>query len=66
MTDLPDLARSRAILIGTTASADAEIPATPAAGGSLAGMQAVLTDAELCGWPDDNVAVIQDTSDIRA
>ena len=64
MTDLPDLARSRAILIGTTASADAEIPATPAAGGSLAGMRAVLTDAELCGWPDDNVTVIQDTSDI--
>ena len=64
MTDLPDLARSRAILIGTTASADAEIPATPAAGGSLAGMRAVLTDAELCGWPDDNVTAIQDTSDI--
>ena len=64
MTELPDLTRSRAVLIGTTASVDAEVPATPGAASSLAGMRAVLTNAELCGWPEENVAVVQDTSDI--
>jgi WD40 repeat protein len=64
MTEIPDLTRSRALLIGTTASADPQVPDSPAAAGSLAGMRAVLTDVGLCGWPDDNVRVIQDTSDI--
>jgi hypothetical protein len=66
MTDWPRLARSRALLIGTTSSADSGFPAVAAVAGSLAGMKAVLTDPALCGWPDGSVAVIRDARDPAA
>ncbi|MFC5183428.1 caspase family protein [Actinomadura harenae] len=62
---MTDLSRSRAILIGTAAYADAAFPRLPAAANSLAGMRAVLTDPSLCGWPDDRVTVESDPSDWR-
>src|SRR6185437_11265433 len=55
--------RSRAILIGTTGCQDSRIPPTPGAAASVAGMQAVLTSPELCGWPASNVVVPKATSD---
>lgn len=56
----PDYARSRAILIGTTAYRASGFPALlPAAANSLVGMRDVLTDPELCGWPKDRVSVIE-------
>jgi WD40 repeat protein len=61
MTDPPgrlDHRRSRAVLIGTEACADPQIPAVPGATASCAGLKAVLTDPGLCGWPDRSVTVL--------
>ena len=65
MPDLIDHARSRALLIATTVSADPMVAAMPTAAGSLAGMVDVLTDPALCGWPGTSVAPIRDASDAR-
>ena len=54
--------RSRAILIKTTASQDSGIPPTPGAAASVAGMQAVLTSPELCGWSASSVVIPVETS----
>jgi Caspase domain/WD domain, G-beta repeat len=66
MPDRVDHARSRALIIATTVSADPGIPVMPTAAGSLAGMREVLTDAALCGWPGASVTSVRDNSDPRA
>jgi len=65
MTDAPDLSRSRAILIGAATYEDTGFLPLPAAANSLAGMQQVLTDPGLCGWPPDQVTVLEDPTDVR-
>lgn len=52
-----DLARSRAVLIGT--GTYGYLPPVPAARHSLARMRSLLT-GELCGWPAGNVSVFAD------
>jgi hypothetical protein len=64
MPDLPDYARSRAILIGTGVYQDPGFLPLPAALNSLAGMRQVLTHPGLCGWPEDRVSVLQDPTDM--
>lgn len=56
---------SRAILIGVSVYQDERFPAVPAAANSLRGMERVLTDPRLCGWPADRVTVIANPSDSR-
>ncbi|GAA0975295.1 hypothetical protein GCM10009555_032930 [Acrocarpospora macrocephala] len=56
---------SRAILIGTARYEDGHFPQLPAAANSLAQFRRVLTDRELCGWPDSLVTVHQDPTDVR-
>ncbi|HEY8983180.1 MAG TPA: caspase family protein [Streptomyces sp.] len=65
MPDLLDYRRSRAVLIGTGSYQDPGFLPLPAAVNSLAGMRRVLTDPELCGWPEDRVTVLQDPVDMR-
>jgi ABC-type amino acid transport substrate-binding protein len=64
MTDLPDYARSRAILIGTANHRDPGFPALPAADNSLSALRDVLVDGDLCGWPADRVTVLADPTDV--
>ncbi|MFI6743838.1 PQQ-binding-like beta-propeller repeat protein [Nonomuraea sp. NPDC050451] len=52
-----DLARSRAVLIGT--GSYRHLPPVPAALHSLARMESLLT-GELCGWPADRLSVFPD------
>ncbi|MEV4313574.1 caspase family protein [Actinocrispum sp. NPDC049592] len=49
---------SRAIIIGVSSYQDSAFPQIPAAANSLAGMRDILTDPQLCGWPEDRVEVI--------
>ena len=65
MTDPPDFARSRAVLIGTAAYQDPGFLQLPAAANSLAGVQQILTDPGLCGWPPDQVTVMENPTDVR-
>ena len=61
----PDYARSRAILIGTTAYRGSGFSALlPAAANSLEGMRNILIDPELCGWPKDRVSIIENKTQI--
>jgi hypothetical protein len=55
-----DLARSRAVLIGT--GNYGHLPPVPAARHSLARMRSLLT-GDLCGWPADSVSVFADERD---
>jgi glycine betaine/choline ABC-type transport system substrate-binding protein len=63
--DLPDYARSRAILIGASAYQDKGFLPLPAAANSLKGLQEILVDQQLCGWPADRVTVLPDPADVR-
>lgn len=65
MADTPDLSRSRAILIGAATYQDQGFLPVPAAANSLAGMQQVLADPGLCGWPPDQVTALEDPTDVR-
>jgi WD domain, G-beta repeat len=64
MTEQSGQSRSRALLVGTLACRDTRIAAMPGAAENLAGMRAVLTDADLCGWPGGVVVTCQDVSDV--
>ncbi|MCK2214335.1 caspase family protein [Actinomadura sp. ATCC 31491] len=57
---------SQAILIGVAAYDDQRLPDIPAAANSLAELQTVLTDPQLCGWPNTKVVVLADPHDSRA
>lgn len=63
--ELPDYSRSRAILIGTSTYQDPLFPPLPAVANSLRGLQDVLTDPGLCGWPTDRTTVLEDPTDVR-
>jgi hypothetical protein len=56
--DLPYRPGSRAILIGVSDYDDDAFLPIPAVRNSLVGMRQVLTDPQLCGWPDDRVTVL--------
>ncbi|MFG1861072.1 caspase, EACC1-associated type [Microbispora bryophytorum] len=56
----------RAILIGVSAYRDDNYTDIPAAANSLKGMYEVLTDPELCGWPEARVEVLANPVDNRA
>ncbi|MBO3752421.1 WD40 repeat domain-containing protein [Streptosporangiaceae bacterium NEAU-GS5] len=64
--DTLDRARSTAILVGTTRSADSRIDPVPAASASLRQMRRVLLDPRLCGWPRGRVKVHENASDAEA
>jgi len=51
---------SRAVLIGVSDYDHAEFTPILAARNSVAAMQALLSDPELCGWPRDRITVISD------
>jgi pSer/pThr/pTyr-binding forkhead associated (FHA) protein len=53
-------AGSRAVLIGVSHYQAATYLSYPAVGNSLAAMEAVLTDFNLCGWPKESVTTISD------
>jgi Caspase domain len=53
-----DHSESRAVLIGVSRYEDAAVPDVPAAANSLQILHALLTDPDLCGWPEDRVTVI--------
>jgi hypothetical protein len=55
-----DYAASNAVLIGVGDYDDELFPPVPAALNSLREMHAVLTDAGLCGWPTEKVAIFRD------
>ncbi|MER6666660.1 caspase family protein [Amycolatopsis japonica] len=57
---MPDLAESRAVLIGVSRYDDIEMPDVPSAANSLRDMYDLLTDPDLCGWPEDRVVPIRD------
>jgi HEAT repeat protein len=62
----PDYSRSRAILIGTTSYFGSGFsPLLPAAANSLVGMRQILTEPELCGWPEDRVRVIENKTRVE-
>ena len=65
MTETPDLSRSRAILIGAASYEDPGFLSLPAVSNSLTGMQLVLTDPDLCGWPPGQVTVLENPTDVR-
>jgi glycine betaine/choline ABC-type transport system substrate-binding protein len=56
--DLPDYARSRAILIGTSEYKDKGFRPLPAAANSLKGLNEILVDERLCGWPAERVTAL--------
>ncbi|MEV0266042.1 caspase family protein [Streptomyces sp. NPDC050617] len=56
-------AGSHAILIGTSKYRASGLPNVPAASNSLHSMDQLLTDPELCGWPEDRVTVLEDFQD---
>lgn len=62
---MPDLSRSRAILIGTASYQDPGFTPLPAAANSLAGMQQTLTNPHLCGWSSGRVTVLENPTDMR-
>jgi glycine betaine/choline ABC-type transport system substrate-binding protein len=55
---LPDYARSRAILVGTSEYADESFGSLPAAANSLKGLSEILVDDRLCGWPAERVTTL--------
>jgi glycine betaine/choline ABC-type transport system substrate-binding protein len=63
--DLPDYSRSRAILVGTSTYQDKGFLPLPAAANSLKGLQEILVDPQLCGWPAERVTVLSDPADVR-
>jgi tetratricopeptide (TPR) repeat protein len=64
--ELADRSHSRAILIGTAIYDDDQaFRLMPAAANSLRQVHETLTDASLCGWPEDQVTVIPDPIDVR-
>jgi glycine betaine/choline ABC-type transport system substrate-binding protein len=56
--DLPDYSRSRAILIGTSDYRDKSFRPIPAAANSLKGLNEILVDERLCGWPSERVTAL--------
>lgn len=54
-TEHPDYSKSRSLLVGVSNFTDPALRPVPAALSNLAGMDAILTDSELCGWPADRV-----------
>lgn len=63
--DGEDYAGSRAMLIGISSYRDQQFPTLPAARNSLNGMQEILTDEQLCGWPPDRVDTLHNATDSR-
>ena len=63
MARLPDPARSRAVLIGTSEYTDPELPAIPGVANNLADLAAVLTAPRGTGLPDEHVVVLADPPD---
>jgi hypothetical protein len=59
-SDPGGFADSRAVLIGVSAYADAELPPIRAARNSLQAMYALLSDPALCGWAPERITVISD------
>jgi glycine betaine/choline ABC-type transport system substrate-binding protein len=56
--ELPDYARSRAILVGTSEYGDESFGPLPAAANSLKGLSEILVDDRLCGWPAERVTAL--------
>jgi glycine betaine/choline ABC-type transport system substrate-binding protein len=56
--ELPDHARSRAILVGTSEYADESFGPLPAAENSLKGLSQILADERLCGWPAERITAL--------
>lgn len=54
-----DFSASRAVLIGVSDYDDPDFVPVPAARNSLDAVYEVLTDSDLCGWPEDRVTVIR-------
>ncbi|MEV7548449.1 hypothetical protein AB0N89_02340 [Amycolatopsis sp. NPDC089917] len=53
-----DYTGSSAVLIGVSHCEDENVPEVLSAARSLQEMRALLTDPDLCGWPEDRVTVI--------
>ena len=60
-----DYSKSSAVLIGVSNYHDDKFPDLPAARNSLAGMEQILTDPNVGGWPKERVSVFQDPDDVR-
>ncbi|MFD0885702.1 caspase family protein [Streptosporangium algeriense] len=63
--DIPDRSGSRAVLIGTSEYSDRNFLQLPAVANSLRGMAEVLRDPELCAWPEKQVELWEDPTDMR-
>jgi len=63
--DHPDYSRSKAILIGTSVYRDKCFLPLPAAANSLKGLQEILLDEQLCGWPAASVSAQLNPADPR-
>lgn len=63
MARLPDPARSRAVLIGTSVYTDAELPDIPGVANNLTDLAAVLTAPMGTGLPREHVVVLRDPPD---
>lgn len=57
---------SHAVLIGVSTYRDTSFPEVPAALNSVRGMFDMLTDPELCGWPEDRVTIIENPENAAA
>ncbi|NBE95088.1 hypothetical protein FE391_18685 [Nonomuraea sp. KC401] len=57
-----DFSASRAVLIGVSDYDDPEFLPVPAARNSLDAVYEVLTDSDLCGWPEGRVTMIRNPS----
>jgi hypothetical protein len=57
--ELPDYSRSNAILIGTSDYQDPHFPSLPQQANSLNAFKQVLSDPDLCGWPDERITVLE-------
>jgi len=64
MGDPQDHSRSRAILIGTATYDCGDFLPLPAAANSLRAFGEVLADPALCGWPESQITVMQDSRDV--
>ncbi|MFD8780902.1 helix-turn-helix domain-containing protein [Kitasatospora sp. NPDC059599] len=54
---------SRAVLIGTGSYEHPDLLPLPAARNSLTAVHRMLTDPQLCGWPEERITVIPDPAD---
>ena len=60
---LPDPAASAAVLIGSSTFRDARLAALPGVANNVADLAAILTDAELLGWPAQRICTLLDCVD---